>query len=132
MKQHAGWSSMPGGRHTYFSSVLRAGNKMARRLIQQGFSMTAWNRSAEKAQPLAEAGASVASTAADVVKGSDVILLMLADCAAIRCVCAGAVDSCAVGHHTTCMVCQRSMDGAAPFVAPCRMQAVPAPACAKQ
>lgn len=57
---------------------------MARRLMQEGWTLSAWNRSAEKAQPLEAAGAAVCHSAADVVSKSDIVLLMLADAAAIR------------------------------------------------
>lgn len=55
------------------------GSAMARRLLGQGLAVTAWNRHRERAEPLAEHGATVADTAADAVRGADVVLTMLFD-----------------------------------------------------
>lgn len=62
------------------------GAKMAIRLAQQGFKVTAWNRDTSKAQAVATECTAVAAqaSAADAVSGSKVILLMLSDAAAIR------------------------------------------------
>lgn len=60
------------------------GNKMARRLQSLGYKTTVWNRDSSKAQPLAEAGCSVAESAVEAVGASDVVLLVLSDAAAIR------------------------------------------------
>lgn len=48
-------------------------------LIKAGLPLRAWNRSADKAQPLAEQGATVAATPGDAVAGADVVLTMLFD-----------------------------------------------------
>jgi 3-hydroxyisobutyrate dehydrogenase len=55
------------------------GAPMARNLAGAGPDVRAWNRTAEKAQPLAEHGVTVAEDAADAVRGADVALTMLAD-----------------------------------------------------
>lgn len=55
------------------------GSAMARRLLGQGFAVTAWNRSREKAEPLADDGATVADSAADAVRDADAVLTMLFD-----------------------------------------------------
>jgi 3-hydroxyisobutyrate dehydrogenase len=64
-------------------AVLGAGGTMgfamARNLARAGHQVRAWNRSPEKAQPLAEDGVEVLDTAAEAVQGADVILTMLAD-----------------------------------------------------
>jgi len=64
-------------------AVLGAGGTMgfpmARNLARSGLSVRAWNRSVEKAQPLADDGADVCERAADAVRGADVILTILAD-----------------------------------------------------
>jgi 3-hydroxyisobutyrate dehydrogenase len=60
------------------------GAPMARRLAQAGHEVTVWNRTAEKAQPLAEHGASVAQDAAAAVAGAAVVVTMLADGAAVE------------------------------------------------
>jgi 3-hydroxyisobutyrate dehydrogenase len=60
------------------------GAPMARHLAQAGHDVTVWNRSAEKAQPLAEHGARVADDPASAVTGSDVVVTMLTDGAAVE------------------------------------------------
>jgi 3-hydroxyisobutyrate dehydrogenase len=59
------------------------GLPMARNLAGAGFEVRAWNRSREKAEPLAGDGVSVADTAADAVSGSDAIITMLSDADAV-------------------------------------------------
>jgi 3-hydroxyisobutyrate dehydrogenase len=62
-------------------AVLGAGGTMgfpmARNLARGGFTVRAWNRSREKAEPLTEDGAQVVDSAAEAVQGADVILTML-------------------------------------------------------
>ena len=53
------------------------GAPMARRLLAAGFPLTVWNRSREKAEALAPAGAVVADSAADAVRGADLAITML-------------------------------------------------------
>jgi 3-hydroxyisobutyrate dehydrogenase len=60
----------------------RMGAPIAGNLLSNGFAVAVWNRTAQKAQPLAAAGATVAPTPADAVSGADVVLTMLADGAA--------------------------------------------------
>jgi 3-hydroxyisobutyrate dehydrogenase len=60
------------------------GSGMAANLLKAGFSLTVYNRTAAKAQPLVDAGARLASTPADAVQGASVVLSMLADDAASR------------------------------------------------
>jgi 3-hydroxyisobutyrate dehydrogenase len=55
------------------------GGAMARRLLAAGLDVRAWNRTAEKATPLAEAGATVAGSPAEAVAGAQAVLTMLAD-----------------------------------------------------
>ena len=55
------------------------GAPMARNLAGAGLEVRAWNRTVEKARPLAEHGVTVAEDAADAVRGADVALTMLAD-----------------------------------------------------
>lgn len=68
-------------------AVLGAGGTMgfamARNLARAVFEVRAWNRSREKAEPLAEDGVSVAATPAEATGGMDVILTMLADADAV-------------------------------------------------
>ena len=55
------------------------GSAMARNLIKAGMEVRAWNRSREKAEPLAEDGAIVVDTPAEAAGGADFLLTMLSD-----------------------------------------------------
>ena len=55
------------------------GFQMARRLAEAGYSLTVWNRSRAKAEPLTRYGASVVDSSVDAVVGADLIICMLAD-----------------------------------------------------
>ena len=46
------------------------GSALARVLIEKGYAVTVWNRTAEKAAPLVDAGATLASSAIDALKAS--------------------------------------------------------------
>src|SRR5438270_2498641 len=60
----------------------RMGGAMARRLRQQGFELTLWNRTPERARAL-EAG-TVAATPAEAALGAAAVITSLADDAAAR------------------------------------------------
>jgi 3-hydroxyisobutyrate dehydrogenase len=55
------------------------GRPMARNLARSGFSVRAWNRTAEKAQALADDVAELCATPAEAAAGATVILTMLSD-----------------------------------------------------
>lgn len=55
------------------------GSALARALLQKDHDITVWNRSPEKKQPLVEAGAREALTAAEALRVSPVILFCVAD-----------------------------------------------------
>lgn len=59
------------------------GQPMARNLAGAGTRLVVWNRSADKSEALRAAGARVASSAADVFKQTRIVILMLANDAAI-------------------------------------------------
>jgi 3-hydroxyisobutyrate dehydrogenase len=59
------------------TGIMGAG--MAANLASAGLDTTVWNRTPEKARPLADAGARVAEDPADAVSGADVIVTMLFD-----------------------------------------------------
>jgi 3-hydroxyisobutyrate dehydrogenase len=59
------------------------GAPMARNLLAAGFPVRAWNRTADKAAPLAEAGAVVAASPAEAAQGAQVVLTMLSDADAV-------------------------------------------------
>lgn len=60
------------------------GSEIAIRLQGRGFSVSAWNRSAEKADALAPAGIEPHATVAGALAASDAALLLLSDAEAIR------------------------------------------------
>jgi 3-hydroxyisobutyrate dehydrogenase len=55
------------------------GAAMARNLCRAGLDVRAWNRTREKAEPLAADGARITDTPAEAVEGADVVLTMLYD-----------------------------------------------------
>lgn len=59
------------------------GAAMAARLIEVGHKVFVWNRTPEKAKPLAEAGATVVPTPADLAKNCEAVISILTDGAAI-------------------------------------------------
>jgi 3-hydroxyisobutyrate dehydrogenase-like beta-hydroxyacid dehydrogenase len=65
------------------------GQPMAQNVVKGGCELTVFNRSSEKAKPLADAGATVAPTPKAVAEASDVIILMLAGPEAIDAVLEG-------------------------------------------
>lgn len=60
------------------------GRPMAERLISSGYGLTVYNRTKEKAEPLRAAGAKLAEIPADSLAGAELVILMLADAAAIE------------------------------------------------
>lgn len=73
------------------TGIMGAG--MARNLAAAGLDVTVWNRSPQKAKPLADDGATVAGTAAEAVAGADVVLTMLFDTGAVAAVMDDAAGS---------------------------------------
>ena len=65
------------------------GAPVARNLAAAGLDVSAWNRSREKAEPLAEQGVQVEDSAADAAAGADAVLTMLSDGQAVEEVMAG-------------------------------------------
>lgn len=63
------------------TGIMGAG--MARNLVRAGFDVTVWNRTADRARPLADDGATVAEDPAAAVDGADVVLTMLFDADAV-------------------------------------------------
>ena len=60
-----------------FVGIGLMGLPMAARLVQAGYPLNAWNRTREKALPLAGYGAKVADTLADAVRTADIVITML-------------------------------------------------------
>jgi len=59
------------------------GFAMARNIARAGISVRAWNRTPDKARPLAGDGAYIAATPADAATGASIVLTMLADADAV-------------------------------------------------
>jgi 3-hydroxyisobutyrate dehydrogenase len=67
----------------------KMGSAIAQRLIEVGHDLTVWNRSLEKARPLANADAKVAANPADVARNAQTVITILTDAAAIDAVYGG-------------------------------------------
>ena len=67
-----------------FLGIGLMGRPMASCLLAAGFELTVWNRSPDKAQPLAAHGARVCSDVAQAVRGARIVISMLADGAAVQ------------------------------------------------
>ena len=59
------------------------GAAMARNLLSAGMEVRVWNRSREKAEPLADDGATVSDSLAEAAEGAGFVLTMLADADAV-------------------------------------------------
>ena len=67
------------------------GAPMVRNLLRAGFPVSAWNRSADKAEALSADGATIAGSAAEAVAGADIVITMVSDGAAVRALLDGGV-----------------------------------------
>ncbi len=65
--------------HIAFIGTGIMGAGMAHNLLKAGYSLTVWNRTAEKAQPLVEAGATLAATPAQAAANADLIISIVGD-----------------------------------------------------
>src|SRR5438105_1220956 len=65
------------------AGVGRMGSAIAARLMEVGHQVTVWNRSADKVKPLAQAGARIAASPAELVGQVEAIITILTDGAAI-------------------------------------------------
>ncbi|MEH3156808.1 MAG: NAD(P)-dependent oxidoreductase [Gordonia paraffinivorans] len=77
------------------TGIMGAG--MARSIIRAGHDLTVWNRSQDKAAPLADDGATVVTDPADAVRGADVVVTMLYDADSVADVVGTVADSFADG-----------------------------------
>jgi 2-hydroxy-3-oxopropionate reductase len=84
------------------------GTPMVRRLLNGGHTVTVWARRREAIAPLAEAGAGVGESPADVAAKSDIVMTMVTDTAAVeevvlgeRGIARGARTGCLVVDHST-------------------------------
>ncbi|MEV4318722.1 NAD(P)-dependent oxidoreductase [Actinocrispum sp. NPDC049592] len=60
------------------------GAGMARNIARAGIPLRVWNRSRERAEPLAEHGIEIAATPAEAVDGADLVITMLFDAASVE------------------------------------------------
>jgi 3-hydroxyisobutyrate dehydrogenase-like beta-hydroxyacid dehydrogenase len=67
-----------------FIGLGNMGLPIATNLIEAGYSLTVWNRTPEKAQPLVKLGATQARTPQEAVEPSGIVITMLADDAALE------------------------------------------------
>ncbi|MEO8688208.1 MAG: NAD(P)-dependent oxidoreductase [Solirubrobacteraceae bacterium] len=100
------------------------GAPMARNIAAAGHEVRAWNRSREKAEPLAEHGVTVAGSVAEAVEGAEVVVTMLADARAVEAVAEealGAMDGAVlaqmstIGLAATDRLAQRAREAGVPF-----------------
>ena len=69
--------------HIGIAGIGNMGSNIGARLLELGHTLTVWNRTAEKTKPLADAGAKVARTAAELTDAADIVISLLIDTAAI-------------------------------------------------
>ncbi|GGN36649.1 3-hydroxyisobutyrate dehydrogenase [Streptomyces kronopolitis] len=72
------------GRHIAFIGLGSMGSGMALRLLDSGFRVTVYNRTKERALPVAEAGAELADSAAQAAAAAEVLVLSVADEGAVE------------------------------------------------
>lgn len=68
------------------------GSRMAANLVRAGYHLTVWNRSPNKARQFVEMGAKQAETAAEAVRGVDVVITMLSTPEVVEEIAAGFLD----------------------------------------
>ncbi|MFI6038540.1 NAD(P)-dependent oxidoreductase [Streptomyces sp. NPDC051315] len=83
----------------------RMGTGLAGRLLDQGVRVRVWNRTAERAEPLAAAGAFVAAHPADAVAGTTAALCTVADGEALGDVLRGPDGVLAGGSYPGTLIC---------------------------
>src|SRR5438128_240967 len=100
VRQQKAWRRGRGTQMTKigFLGLGMMGSTMASRLLDAGNDLTVWNRTAEKAQPLVDLGATLAATPAEAALGAEVMITMLADPAALDQVLFGAEGLAAALH----------------------------------
>ncbi|OKK12902.1 3-hydroxyisobutyrate dehydrogenase [Streptomyces sp. CB02488] len=83
------------------------GSAMTRSMIRAGLEVRAWNRTSARAEPLTADGATVTETAAEAVRGADVILTTLNDTTSV----AAALTAASDGVHRGQVLLQSSTVG---------------------
>lgn len=77
------------------------GSRIARRLLDAGHEVVAWNRSPEKAKPLTELGAVAAESPAGATRRAEAVIVMVANPDALRAVTEGPEGIAAAAEGTT-------------------------------
>ncbi len=99
------------------------GAPMARNLAAAGHEVTAWNRTAEKAEGIE--GVAAAGSVAEAVRGADAVITMLADGDAVEAVAAEALEAMddavlvqmsTIGPEATARLAERAAQAGVPFV----------------
>lgn len=76
-----------------FIGIGLMGLPMCRRLLAAGHPLTVWNRHADKCAPLVAEGATAAATPAALAEGCDIVMLCIADTAAVESVLAAGLEA---------------------------------------
>jgi 3-hydroxyisobutyrate dehydrogenase len=74
------------------------GAAMARNLLRNGHRVAAWNRTRDRAEPLAADGAAIAASPADAVRDAEVVITMLNDAETVLSVMADAAPALRAGQ----------------------------------
>jgi 3-hydroxyisobutyrate dehydrogenase/2-hydroxy-3-oxopropionate reductase len=80
------------------------GSRMARRLLDAGNDLVVWNRSPEKMQPLAAAGAKPAHNPAEAARQAEVVITMVANPEALQAVTEGPEGTLAAASPSTTFI----------------------------
>ena len=78
------------------------GTPMAGRLLDAGYEVAVWNRTAAKAEALAARGATAADTPAAVARAADIVMLCVTDTAAVEAVALGRVTELTAASRSNC------------------------------
>ena len=69
--------------HIGIAGIGRMGSNIGARLMEAGHKLTVWNRTADKTKPLADAGAAVAKTPAELAGAVEAVITILTNADAI-------------------------------------------------
>jgi len=96
-----------------FVGLGRMGQAVAARLLEANLELIVWNRSTEACEALVEAGAEMADSLGELVERADIVMLCLADAAAVEQVVFGEDGIAAFGADDQLLVDLSSIDPAA-------------------
>ena len=71
--------------HIGIAGIGKMGSNIGARLMEIGHTLTVWNRTADKVKPLADAGASTATTPAELTSAVEAIITIITECRRHRC-----------------------------------------------